>query len=1140
MKKVGCTPTKNRLFQPLKNLARDKYTSQQSALFISTLYLYFDCSSNQSNMNKRIALLLFVLIFSIADAEAQRRKRGNSTPEKPKSTLEASTFDGIAFRNIGPGFMSGRIADIAIHPQNENVRFVAVASGGVWKTVNAGVTWESVFDGQGSYSTGCVTIDPNNPNVVWVGTGENDGGRHIGYGDGIYRSEDGGQTWTNMGLKASEHLSKIIVHPDNSHVIYVASQGPLWNKGGERGFYKSTDGGKTWNRTLGDDEWMGVTDILVDPRNANLIYAATWQRHRTVAAYMGGGPKTGIYRSEDAGETWTKLTNGLPTGSMGKIGLAVSYHNPEVVYAAIELERRTGGVYKSTNRGATWTKQSNAVSGATGPHYYQELYTSPHQDGWLYLMDTQVQLSKDGGKTFTILNNNDRHVDNHALAFKASDPNYLMIGTDGGVYESFDLGAQWRYFPNLPLTQFYKVAIDDAEPFYNIYGGTQDNSTQGGPSRTDNVHGIQNSDWTVVLNWDGHQPATEPGNPDIIYAERQEGTLSRVDMTTGEVVDIQPQPGANEDYERFNWDAPILVSPHKPSRIYFASQRVWKSENRGDDWTAISGDLTKNQERMELPIMGAQQSWDSPWDVLAMSNYNTITSLAESPVQEGLLYAGTDDGSISVTEDGGANWRNIPVSNMPGVPATAFVNDVKADLHDANTVYVVLDNHKYGDYQPYLVKSTDKGQSWQSIKANLPDRTLLWRIVQDHVKPELFFLATEFGVYFSLNAGGEWTQMTGGMPTISFRDLAIQKRENDLVAASFGRGFFVLDDYSALREVSAAQMAQEATLFKPRKALWYIPRSHIDFDTQKGSLGSQHYVAPNPDFGATFTYYLKEDLHSKKATRQAAEKPLKEAGQNIPFPGWEAVEDEATEQGPYVWLVIKGADDKVIRRVQASTSKGFHRVSWDLKYPSPGAIDLNGNNTGFGGFMVAPGTYTATLYKQVDGNVSQLGEPVDFEVERLREGALPGATPAETAAFWRSYEAASKSAAVFGMELSNAYRKVEAMQKALQQSSAEPGTLDKQLSDLRARLLDMSSEFNGNPAKLQMGAKTKPTIGGRLFTLQIGVGNSTYGPTSTHQQTLKIVNDQLGGLNSELTRAKAEMQRLGEALRAAGAPWVER
>jgi len=485
--------------------------------------------------------LLFILSIH---SEAQRNRRNTSTTAASPTFLVDSIFNGLKLRSIGPGFMSGRIADIAIHPENENIWYVAVGSGGVWKTVNSGVTWTPIFDKQSSFSIGCVTIDPSNPHIVWVGTGENVGGRHVAYGDGIYRSDDDGKSWKNMGLKASEHISKIIVHPDNSDKIMVAAQGPLWSKGGERGFYKSNDGGKSWNRTLGDNEWVGVTDIVMDPRNPSRLYAATWQRHRTVAAYMGGGPGTGIYRSMDAGDTWQKVTKGLPTSNMGKIGLTISPQSPDILYAAIELDRRTGGVYKSTDRGFSWEKQSDAVSGATGPHYYQELYASPHQFDRLYLMDNQLRISNDGGKSFSNVNTEHKHVDNHAIAFRTDDPDYLLVGTDGGVYESFDLGNHWRFMENLPVTQFYKVAVDDAEPFYNIYGGTQDNSTQGGPSRTDNVHGIQNSDWKIVLNWDGHQPATEPGNPDIIYAERQQGNLSRVDLITGEVIDIQPQPGS--------------------------------------------------------------------------------------------------------------------------------------------------------------------------------------------------------------------------------------------------------------------------------------------------------------------------------------------------------------------------------------------------------------------------------------------------------------------------------------------------------------------------------------------------------------------------------------------------------------------
>ena len=542
--------------------------------------------------------------------------------------------------------MSGRISDIIIHPKNENLWYVTAGSGGVWKTENSGTTWNPIFDSQKSYSIGCITMDPQNNNVLWVGTGENVGGRHVGYGDGIYKSENGGQTWSKKGLNNSEHISKIIIHPNNSDVLWVASQGPLWSKGGDRGVYKTTDGGKTWQRKLGDDKWIGATDLLIDSRNPDVLYAATWQRHRTVAGYMGGGPGTAIYKSTDGGENWQKLTKGLPKSNMGKIGLAMSYQNNDIIYAAIELDRRTGGVYRSEDQGLSWKKMSDAVAGGTGPHYYQELYTSPHEFDKLFLVDNYMQVSNDGGKTFTRMNESEKHVDNHAIAFRKSDPNYILVGCDGGLYESFDKTENWKFVDNLPLTQFYKIAVDDDKPFYNIYGGTQDNNTQGAPSRTDNIHGIRNSDWFIVLGGDGHQPATEPGNPNIVYAQWQRGNLNRHDRITGENINIKPQPALGEKTERYNWDSPILVSPHNPQTIYFASQRVWKSENRGDKWNPISQDLTKNIERVQTKFYDELQKWDNAWDLYAMSNYSTITSLSESPIVEGLIYAGTDDGII--------------------------------------------------------------------------------------------------------------------------------------------------------------------------------------------------------------------------------------------------------------------------------------------------------------------------------------------------------------------------------------------------------------------------------------------------------------------------------------------------------------
>ncbi|MFK8042731.1 glycosyl hydrolase [Congregibacter sp.] len=1061
--------------------------------------------------------------------------------DNDEALLSEATFEGLALRNIGPAVRSGRIADLAIHPEDENTWYVAVGSGGVWKTVNAGTTFEPVFDDEGSYSIGAVALDPNSSNTVWVGTGEHGGGRHFAFGDGIYKSTDGGKNWMNMGLEDSQHIGEIIVHPENSDVVYVAAQGPLWSPGGDRGFYKSTDGGKSWTKTLGDEAFTGVTDIAIDPRNPERVYAATWQHHRTVAAVMDGGAKSAIYRSDDGGDNWKKLSEGLPEGKMGKIGLAISPQQPDIIYAAIELNRRKGGTWKSVDGGESWTQQSEVISGGTGPHYYVELYASPHRFDHLYMMDASMKQSLDGGKTWGPVNRQHRHGDNHALAFKLSDPDYLLLGTDGGVYESFDLAENWRYMPNLPITQFYKLALDDAEPFYNIYSGTQDNGTQGGPSRTDSVNGIRNADWSLVLNWDGHAPATEPGNPDIVYAERQEGALSRIDMTTGEVVDIQPQADEGEDYERFNWDAPIHVSPHDPARIYFASQRVWRSDNRGDSWRAISGDLTRNEERFELPIMGRKQSWDSSWDVLAMSNYNSITSLSESPLVDGLIYAGTDDGLLQVTEDGGKSWRSIEVSLM-GVPERAFINDIKADLHDSNTVYVSLDNHKYGDYTPYLVKSSNRGRSWESISNDLPERHLVWRMVQDHEKPELLFAATEFGIFFSINAGANWVELEGGVPTISFRDLAIQRRENDLVGASFGRGFFVLDDYSVLREVSETSLAQEGSLYSTRKAWLYIPRSDLDFDDLKGSQGASHYVAPNPEFGATFTYHLSDGLKTLSEARMAAEEPLEAAGKDIKFPGWDAVSKEANQAEPTVLIVVKDSHGNVVRRMEGPKEKGFHRIAWDLRYPAPKVIGIHeddGDHEPSRGLMAAPGTYSATLYKRVDGQVSQLDEPVTFEVERLYPGTLPGASDAEVAAFWRAWEDATRKASKLDLDLAGAIARVDAMGKALSRSRADAGQLDAGLHQLRETLLALNAEVKGNPAKIEVGEKNRPTVSQRLFNVERTIYRSLYGPTDTSKRELALANKSIGALNAQLKTAEAALEKLAQALVTAGSPHVE-
>ena len=1078
-----------------------------------------------------------------APAAAARKADKTAAAKADTARLSAKGLDGLKLRNIGPALMSGRIADVAIDPTDRSTWYVAVGSGGVWKTANAGTTWTPIFDGEGAYSIGCVTIDPTNPHTIWVGTGENVGGRHVGFGDGVYRSRDGGASWQNLGLKDSQHVSKILVHPKNPDVVYVAAQGPLWSKGGDRGLFKTTDGGKTWTKSLGAGEWTGVTDVAMDPRDPEVLYAATWQRHRTVAAYMSGGPESGIHRSTDGGTTWEKLKKGLPEGPLGKIGLALSPQNPDVLYAAIETNRRTGAFYRSADRGSSWEKRSETVSGATGPHYYQELYASPHAEGRVYLVDMRMQVSDDGGKTFRRVDEKDKHSDNHAIAFRADDPEYLLVGTDGGLYETFDLAKTWRYAANLPVTQFYKIAVDDAAPFYNVYGGTQDNSTQGGPVRTDSVNGIANRDWFITLFADGYQPATEPGNPDILYSEWQQGNLVRFDRTTGERVHIQPQPEKGEPAERFNWDAPILVSPHSPKRLYYASQRVWRSDDRGDSWKAISNDLTRNQDRMTLPLMGRQQSWDSPWDMTAMSSYDTITSLAESPKAEGLVYAGTDDGLLQVTEDGGKTWRKIEVGTLPGVPASAFVNDVKADLFDAGTVYVAVDDHKSGNFRPYLLKSADRGRTWVSIAGDLPDRHLVWRVVQDHVKRDLLFAATEFGVFFTPNGGGRWVKLTGDVPTISFRDLAIQRRENDLVCGSFGRGIYVLDDYSALRDVTEEGLAKEAALFPVRKAWWYVERDPLG-ESGRASQGAAYFMAKNPPFGAVFTYHLAEEIRTKAKQRQEAEKPLVEAGKDTPYPGWAAVEAERREPAPAVVLVVKDAAGNVVRRVEGKTDKGFNRVAWDLRRPATQAVGArtprgDEDDDGPNGVLAPPGAYTVTLVKVVDGRAIELAGPVPFEVAPMRRGALSGADPKEATAFFEHAAAVQRTTTAATEAVAQARKRVDALREAVERSRTLPDGLDAELRAIDQELYAIEEALSGNRARATIEDGGPTTINDRVRTAATASSWSTYGPTATQRRSLAIAEEELGPVRERLNALLGDkLPAFERQLEAAGAPWT--
>lgn len=1055
-----------------------------------------------------------------------------ATSNDDKSIFSSSTFKAMELRNIGPAYMSGRIADIAIDQNNPSTWYTAVGSGGVWKTTNAGNTWTPIFDKQAVYSIGDVTIAPSNSNIIWVGTGENNGGRHISFGDGVYKSVDGGQTWNNMGLEKSEHISDIIIHPTNPDIVWVSAQGPLWSGGGERGLYKTTDGGDTWKQVLTPaDKWTGVTSLLIDPRNPDKLYAATWARQRSIAVYVGTNEGAGIHTSDDGGETWTELKTGLPEGNMGKIGMAISPMNPDVLYATIETDNRKGGFYRSADQGASWTKVSDEIGAGTGPHYYQEIFADQHQFDRVYIASNFSKVSDDGGKTWTPINTKRKHVDDHAMAFHPTDPDFVLMGSDGGIYMSHDRMANWRFMANLPLTQFYKVAPDDSKPFYMIYAGAQDNSTQGGPSRTMREEGIKNKDWFLTLGGDGHQPAVEPGNPDIIYSQWQQGNLTRVDMTTKEGVYVKPQPLPGDPAERYNWDAPINVSSHDPARIYFASQRVWRSDNRGDSWTTISGDLTQDGNRMHMPMMGRTWSVEAGWDLYAMTEFHTIANFSESPVDENILWAGTDDGIIQVTTNGGESWKKIELDDIKGIPATAYVNDIRADLYDPNTVYVALDNHKYGDYKPYLIKSTNLGKKWTSLADDLPAKHLVWRIVQDHVNKDLMFIGTEFGVFFTVNGGKEWVELDGGMPTISTRDVKIQRRENDLVAGTFGRGIYILDDYAPLRALTEKSMQQDALLFAPsRPVKWFqLDDNHTDSD------GDDRFVAENPAHGATLTYFLKDSLLTAKDKRQEAEKKLLEDDKYPKYPSWEAIEAELQEPEPAVYVEIRDKAGDVINRVAGSTKKGLHRITWDMKYSNTTLLASKDSKNN--GLMALPGTYSATLFKREGATVTQLAEPVEFSLESIYEGALKGASAEDIAAYGNAVTKAQKRAVSSTTVLKQIKETMELLRVAIDRTPSDVSQLEAKFASIQSELNDINKAFSGLASRNRKGIKPA-NIMSRLRYARSAL-NSSYGPTQQHKDQLGYAED---GLNQVIARIKALHETTVPALQQAvvndGGPWT--
>jgi photosystem II stability/assembly factor-like uncharacterized protein len=1078
-------------------------------------------------------LLTLVLVFGIGAITPIFAKKTKGEDKKEEKTAFEKAALGLKWRGIGPAFTSGRIADFAVNPDNPSEYFVAVASGHIWKTVNNGTTWDPVFDNYGAYSIGCLKMDPNNSNVIWAGTGENNHQRALGYGNGVFKSEDGGGSWVNMGLKDSRQIGMIAIDPRNSDVVYVAAEGSAWGPGGDRGLYKTVDGGANWEKVLEISENTGINNVVLDPVDPNIIYATSEQRRRRSFTKIGGGPESGLHVSKDAGKTWKKITTGLPSSHIGGMGIAISPVDRNVIYLIIEAQDDNGGFYRSDNRGASFKKMSSHSSSG---QYYNEIYADPIDVNTVYSVETVSQVSHDGGKTWKSMGNNNRHVDDHALWIDPKDTQHFIIGGDGGVYESFDGGKNYIFKSNLPVTQFYRVAVDNTEPFYWVYGGTQDNNSFGGPSQNTSRKGVTAGEWKTTLGGDGFWQAVDPDDPNIVYSEYQYGNVYRYDKKSGESILIKPQPNKDELTHRWNWDAPMMLSPHQGQTLYIAANKLFKSTDRGHSWETISEDLTRNEDRNQFPVMGKYWPSNAVVKDLSTSQWGTIVSLAESRVKEGLIYVGTDDGLIQITEDGGQNW--FKVSSFPGVPEYTYVSDIMPSRFDENVVFASFNNLKADDFKPYLLKSVDKGRNWTSISNNLPENGSIHTIEQDFVNKDLLFVGTEFAFFVSIDGGNIWKKFTKGMPDIAVRDIAIQERENDLVIATFGRGFYILDDYTPLREINDSFLDKEAYIFPVADALMYV---------QTGSRygqGSMPYYGENPDFGANFTYYVKEVPETIKAERLKKEKELFESGEKIPQPTLDELKTEERQQKPYFVFTIKDEMGNIVKEIFKPASKGVNRISWNLQYAGFNPISVDEfnptDNKNDWGFPVLPGKYSVMLDQVFDGERKHLAGPVEFKAVPLENTTLPIENRGDLVAFQNQLKELLMAMSGAEKYMGEMKKRIASVRQAVQNTPGVPFEMGAQTQKMAEKLDDIYFILDGTPAKASW-EEVPPAImplNNRVQHVVWGMWGSTSEPTQTMKDNYAIVIEEFPPILNQLKEMDAELKTMEKELDNMGAPWT--
>ncbi|HET6978831.1 MAG TPA: hypothetical protein VFI24_21035 [Pyrinomonadaceae bacterium] len=865
-------------------------------------------------MRFQIPLLVICLLASSALAQ-----NGSTT----KTPFEEA-FSRLEYRSIGPAIMGGRIADVEGVPGDANVVYVASASGGLWKTTNGGVTWKPIFERQGTFSIGDIALAPSNPDVVWVGTGESNVRNSVSFGDGVYKSTDGGKTWQHMGLKETEHISAIAINPQNPDIVYIGALGHAFGPNDERGVFMTTDGGKTWTKTLYIDNQHGVADLEIDSTNPNILYAGMWSFERKPWTHRSGSEKGGVYKSIDGGRTWNKLTNGLPK-LMGRIGVRVAPSNPNVVYVIVES--KDGTLYRSDDRGENFrlvTKNTDIVSRG---FYYTRVRVDPTNENHIFAVASTLFTSVDGGKTFRSITGR-THIDYHALWLDPKNPKRMWHGQDGGIAVTYDGGETWEAVYNIPLGQFYQVHADNSQPFYKVMGGLQDNGSWTGPGRTREGAGIMNDDWRMVSFGDGFYVINNPDNPNQYLSESQGANILWTDFDTKEQQLVNPWgrgsgggPAEGQKY-RFNWNSPIVLSPNEKTTVYLAGNVVFKSPDFGKTWEQISPDLTTN-DPAKLKDAGGPIAIEN-----STAEYHcTIISIAESPVQKGQIWVGTDDGNLQLTTDGGKNWANL-VKNVSGVGANSPVSHVEPSRTGASTAYVSFDRHMLDDFRPYIFKTTDSGKSWTNISGNLPAKAYVQVVREDPKNRNLLYAGTELGLFASYNGGKEWIPLNlKNLPNVSVHDILVHPRENDLILATHGRSIWIFDDATAIQQMTPQILSSNAYLFSVRPALRYAGSF-----TRYG-IGDKQFLGPNPPAGALITYYLK-DKPDEKATFK---------------------------------LQIFDRDGKLVQDIERpSKEKGLNRVAWNLRLggpevrrpPTEEQLAFGGGSRGP---QVLPGTYTVKL-----------------------------------------------------------------------------------------------------------------------------------------------------------------------------------